>query len=62
MLDGMVQTCTEDEFVYHEMIVHVPLFTHPDPVMCWLWAAETAGTIRGDSQTRAGGKSGIGGN
>jgi spermidine synthase len=28
MLDGAVQTTTQDEFVYHEMLAHVPLFTH----------------------------------
>ncbi|HEX7117019.1 MAG TPA: polyamine aminopropyltransferase [Steroidobacter sp.] len=28
MLDDAVQTSTEDEFVYHEMLAHVPLFTH----------------------------------
>mgnify|MGYP003880583395 FL=1 len=30
-LDGFFQTCDRDEFVYHEMGAHVPLFTHPDP-------------------------------
>ena len=28
MLDGVVQTTTQDEFVYHEMLAHVPLFAH----------------------------------
>lgn len=27
-LDGVVQTTERDEFVYHEMIAHVPLFAH----------------------------------
>lgn len=27
-LDGVVQTTTADEFVYHEMLVHVPLVAH----------------------------------
>ncbi|WP_456398069.1 polyamine aminopropyltransferase [Desulfurobacterium sp.] len=27
VLDGAVQTTDRDEFIYHEMIVHVPLFT-----------------------------------
>lgn len=30
-LDGMVMTSQKDEFVYHEMVAHVPLFTHPNP-------------------------------
>jgi spermidine synthase len=28
MLDGVVQLSTKDEFVYHEMMAHVPLFAH----------------------------------
>ena len=27
-LDGAVQFTTKDEFIYHEMIAHVPLFAH----------------------------------
>lgn len=27
-LDGVVQTTENDEFVYHEMLTHVPLFAH----------------------------------
>jgi len=27
-LDGIVQTTERDEFVYHEMLTHVPLFAH----------------------------------
>lgn len=29
--DGLVMISERDEFIYHEMIAHVPLFTHPDP-------------------------------
>jgi spermidine synthase len=28
MLDGATQVTTKDEFVYHEMMTHVPLFSH----------------------------------
>ena len=28
MLDNIVQLTTKDEFVYHEMMAHVPLFAH----------------------------------
>ena len=28
VLDGIVQTAEGDEFVYHEMLAHVPLFAH----------------------------------
>ena len=27
-LDGVVQTTERDEFIYHEMITHVPILTH----------------------------------
>lgn len=30
MLDGAVQLTERDEFIYHEMISHVPLFAHGD--------------------------------
>jgi spermidine synthase len=28
LLDGVVQLSTRDEFIYHEMMAHVPLFAH----------------------------------
>lgn len=31
ILDGVFQTSIKEEFVYHEMIAHVPLFLHPNP-------------------------------
>ena len=27
-LDGVVQTTESDEFIYHEMMTHVPIFAH----------------------------------
>jgi spermidine synthase len=30
-LDGVVQTTERDEFMFHEMLVHVPLLAHPAP-------------------------------
>ena len=30
-LDGVVQTTEKDEFIYHEMLTHVPLMAHPHP-------------------------------
>ena len=29
-LDGVVQTTERDEFIYHEMMTHVPLLAHGD--------------------------------
>lgn len=46
VLDGMVQTCIGDEFVYHEMIVHVPLFTHPQPRNVLVIGGGDGGAIR----------------
>lgn len=31
LLDGAVQTTQQDEFIYHEMLVHIPLVAHPNP-------------------------------
>lgn len=31
VLDGMVMTTVKDEFVYHEMVAHPALHTHPSP-------------------------------
>jgi spermidine synthase len=28
MLDGVIQLATKDDFIYHEMMAHVPLFAH----------------------------------
>lgn len=31
LLDDIVQTTVEDEFIYHEMLCQVPMLTHPSP-------------------------------
>lgn len=46
VLDGMVQTTVVDEFVYHEMIVHVPVNTHPDPKRVLIIGGGDGGTLR----------------
>ncbi|WP_418790302.1 polyamine aminopropyltransferase [Phosphitispora sp. TUW77] len=46
VLDGMVQTTIEDEFVYHEMITHVPLNTHPNPQNVLVIGGGDGGAIR----------------
>ncbi|MBA1337090.1 MAG: Spermidine synthase [Firmicutes bacterium] len=46
VLDGTVQTTIEDEFVYHEMITHVPLFSHPDPRKVVVVGGGDGGAIR----------------
>ena len=32
VLDGVIQFTEFDEFAYHEMMAHIPLFCHPNPV------------------------------
>lgn len=45
-LDGMVMTSEVDEFVYHEMVAHVPLFTHPNPENILVVGGGDGGVIR----------------
>ncbi|MGB7605075.1 MAG: polyamine aminopropyltransferase [Lutisporaceae bacterium] len=46
VLDGIVQTTIKDEFVYHEMISHIPLFTHPNPKQVLVVGGGDGGVIR----------------
>lgn len=46
LLDGMVMTTVKDEFVYHEMVAHVPLFTHPNPKHVLVVGGGDGGVIR----------------
>ncbi len=46
ILDGMVMTTKKDEFVYHEMVAHVPLFTHPNPENVLVVGGGDGGVIR----------------
>ncbi len=44
--DGVVMLCERDEFVYHEMIAHVPLFVHPSPRRVLIIGGGDGGTAR----------------
>lgn len=46
VLDGAVQTTIADEFIYHEMIAHVPLFAHPDPRRVCIIGGGDGGALR----------------
>jgi spermidine synthase len=46
LLDGVIQLTRADEFVYHEMISHVPLFTHPRPEKVLIVGGGDGGTVR----------------
>lgn len=45
-LDGTVQTTERDEFVYHEMIAHIPLNAHPNPRRVLIVGGGDGGTLR----------------
>lgn len=46
VLDGAVQTTLKDEFIYHEMIAHVPLHAHPNPLKVLVVGGGDGGTVR----------------
>jgi len=46
VLDGMIQAAVADEFVYHEMITHVPLVTHPCPRRVLVIGGGDGGAVR----------------
>ena len=45
-LDGVIQTTEADEFVYHEMMVHVPMNTHPCPKNVLIIGGGDGGILR----------------
>jgi spermidine synthase len=46
VLDGVFQTSIADEFIYHEMIAHVPLYTHPNPKNVLVIGGGDGGAVR----------------
>jgi len=45
-LDGVVQTTERDEFYYHEMMAHVPLFAHGQPRRVLIIGGGDGGLLR----------------
>jgi len=45
-LDGLTQTTERDEFIYHEMLVHVPLISLADPKRVLIIGGGDGGTLR----------------
>ncbi|MDH5656532.1 MAG: hypothetical protein OEZ34_11520, partial [Spirochaetia bacterium] len=45
-LDDVIQTTEYDEFAYHEMIAHIPLFSHPSPRKVLVIGGGDGGTVR----------------
>jgi len=46
VLDNVIQTTVKDEFVYHEMITHVPLNTHAAPKKVLVVGGGDGGVVR----------------
>ncbi len=46
MLDGVVQTTEKDEFIYHEMMTHVPMFSHQEPKNILIIGGGDGGILR----------------
>jgi len=45
-LDGLMMCTEKDEFVYHELISHVPLISHPNPKSVLIIGGGDCGTLR----------------
>ncbi|GAC1039066.1 polyamine aminopropyltransferase [Pseudomonas sp. No.117] len=45
-LDGVIQTTEADEFIYHEMLTHVPLLAHPAPKRVLIIGGGDGGILR----------------
>jgi len=46
VLDGYIQLSTEDEFIYHEMLVHPAMFWHPGPQRVLIIGGGDGGVLR----------------
>ena len=46
MIDGLIQSCTVDEFVYHESLVHPALLAHPCPKSVYIGGGGEGSTAR----------------
>lgn len=46
MLDDVVQTTEKDEFIYHEMMTHVPMFSHHNPKKILIIGGGDGGILR----------------
>src|SRR3712207_8771923 len=59
LLDGVVQITEADEFVYQEMLVHVPLLAHGAARRVLIIGAGDGGVLRRVRADRGGGRGGV---
>lgn len=52
-LDGVVQTTEKDEFIYHEMLAHVPIFAHGSVKRVLIVGGGDGGMLREVTQHRS---------
>jgi spermidine synthase len=45
-LDGIVQASEKDEFIYHEMMSHIPVLSHPNPEKALVIGGGDGGILR----------------
>jgi spermidine synthase len=46
VIDGCTMVSDRDNFLYHEMMTHPVLFTHPDPKTVWIIGGGDCGSLR----------------
>ncbi len=46
VLDGVVQTTERDEFIYHEILTHLPMLSHPQPDRVLIIGGGDGGILR----------------
>lgn len=46
VVDGYIIMTEKDEFIYHEMMTHIPMAVHPDPKKILVFGAGDGGVVR----------------
>lgn len=46
VLDGVIQVTEQDEYIYNEMITHIPMVTHPNPADVLIIGGGDGGALR----------------
>jgi len=59
LIDGLIQSCQCDEFVYHESLVHPALLAHPNPRSVFIGGGGEGSTAREVRPWRELGRKGV---